>query len=45
MFLQAIKGLATKHIGSEQALRGSLVAGGDGGEGKEGEIATTSLEF
>ena len=33
MFSQAIKGLATKHIGSEQALRGTLVAGGGWGGG------------
>ena len=41
LFLQAIKGLAAKHIGSEQTLQGALVAGWE----KEGELATTSLEF
>ena len=41
LFSQAIKGLATKHIASKQTLRGALVAGRE----KEGELATTSLEF
>ena len=41
LVLQAIKGLAAKHIGSEQTLQGALVAGRE----KEGELATTSLEF
>ena len=48
LFLKAIKGLATKHIASEQALRALCWwRGGGGGRvwGKEGEIATTSLEF
>ena len=38
LFLQAIKGLAAKHIGSEQTLQGALVAGRE----KEGELATTA---
>ena len=41
LFLQAIKGLAAKHIGSKQTLQGALVAGWE----KEGKLATTSLEF
>ena len=40
LFSQAIKGLATKHIASKQALRALWWR-----REKEGELATTSLEF
>ena len=41
LFSKAIKGLATKHIASEQALQGALVVGRE----KERELGTTSLKF
>ena len=41
LFSKAFKGLATKHRASEQALQSALVVGWE----KEGELATTSLEF